>query len=281
MLKKVFTAFLVIAAFGTTAVYAAIDVPSPPNGYVLDQANILSPETEAQLESELAQLETDTSTEIAVLTIDSLQDYPIEDFSIEVGRAWGIGQKGNDNGILVTIAPTEREIRIEVGYGLEGAITDLQSGEIISEIMTPAFHIGDYDTGISNGILALDKLARGETFEIKKSFNTGTDFIWTILIYILPFLWIALSWMSNSKSWWLGGIFGAIMGFILTGTLLGLGLAAALGLGLDYLLSTKFYGKIKVPRRTGVGGRWGGGSGGFGGGFGGGGFGGGGASGHF
>ena len=267
MLKKVFSAFLAFLTFGTATVYAAIEIPAPPAGYVLDQANILSADTEAQIESKLALLETDTSTEIVVFTIDSLQDYPIEDFSMEVARSWGVGQQENDNGILLTIAPTEREVRIEVGYGLEGAVTDLQSGEIIRDIMSPSFHIGDYDNGTLSGIAALDALARGETFEIKKGFDMNTSFFWVILLYILPFAWIALSWMSNSKSWWIGGVFGAVFGFIITGTLLGLGLAASLGLGLDYLLSTKFYGKIKVPHRSGRfgGGRWGGG-GGFGGG---------------
>lgn len=280
MFKKVFSAFLALLIFETAAVYAAIEIPSPPAAYVLDLANILSADTESRLESELAALETETSTEIAVLTIDSLQDYPIADFAIEVARAWGIGQKGNDNGILVLIAPTEREIRIEVGYGLEGAVTDLQSGQIIRDIMTPSFHIGDYDAGTLNGIAVLERLARGETFEIGKSFDTSTNFSLVFLLYFLPFAWIFLSWMSNSKAWWLGGIFGGVIGLIVFGTVAGLALAAALGLGLDYLLSTKFYGRIKAPRHGG-GGRWGGGGGFGGGGFGGGGFGGGGASGRF
>lgn len=277
-MKKVLTAFFLLIS--TTTAFAVVVPPNPPTGYVFDQAEVLSPETETAIESALGKLEQDTSSEIAILTTDSLQGYEIEEYSIEVARAWGVGQKENDNGILVVIAPAEREVRIEVGYGLEGVVTDAQSSQIINDVMVPLFHIGDYDQGILLGVSYLDKLARGEIFEVKESANFNTDFIGVALIYILPLIWFAMSWMSNTKSWWLGGVFGAIIGFLIFQTLLGLAILALIGLTIDFFLSTKFFGIIKPPR-GGTGGFMGG-SGGFGGGgFGGGGFGGGGASGRF
>ena len=181
---------------------------------------------------------------------------------------------------MLVIAPTEREVRIEVGYGLEGVVTDAQSSQIINDVMVPLFHIGNYDQGTLDGISYLDKLARGEIFAVKESTNFNTDFFSVGLIYILPLFWIVLSWMSNSKSWWLGGVFGAILGLLIFQTIVGLFSLAFIGLFSDYLLSTKFYGIIKPPR-GGSGGHFGGGSSGGFGGFGGGGFGGGGASGRF
>ena len=277
-MKKVLTAFFLLLT--STTAFAAVVPPNPPTGYILDQAAILSPETESALEAELSKLEQETSTEIAILTTDSLQENAIAEYSIEVARAWGVGQAQNDNGILLVIAPVEREVRIEVGYGLEGVVTDAQSSQIINKVMVPLFHTGDYDQGTIEGISYLNKLARGETFTVEENQDFNSDFFSVGLIYAIPIIWFFLSYMSNTKSWWMGGVAGAIIGFLIFQTIVGVLIIAVGGLLFDFLLSTKLFGMIKPPR-GGSGGFMGGSGFGGSGGFGGGGFGGGGGSGRF
>lgn len=266
--------------------YGALILPEAPtaNVYVFDYAGVLSESTEQQLNSTLAQFEVDKTTEIAVVTVDDLQDYPIEDYGIALARKWGIGQKGSDNGALLLIAPNERDVRIEVGYGLEGALTDSISSRIINQIMIPSFRSDDYDQGVLEGATAIMAAVQGEEFSsVPNPDKTGPW--WDVLIILVPFFWLILSWFSGSKGWWAGGIFGAIFGFLvyaLNGLLLGI----FIGLALDFVLSKFFFGKIKASNGPSFwdffgGGRGGGFGGGSGGGFGGGGFGGGGASGRW
>jgi uncharacterized protein len=266
--------------------FAEFVVPAAPNGYVLDEANVLSDATEAQLQSELTTLSTETSTQIVVVTLLDLQGYEPEQAALKIGRAWGVGQTGTDNGVVFLIAPNDRVARIEVGYGLEGAITDAQSYDILNSVALPRFAEGNYDQGALDAVSALETLARGEPFTVPDSTSSDADNpLWVILFYLLPLGWGFLSWMSNSKAWWVGGVFGGIFGFLFAGGLLGLGLGLAGGLLLDYILSTFFYQKLGVKNGHNSwwylgGGGSGGSSGGFGG-FGGGGFGGGGASGRW
>ncbi|MEK7145842.1 MAG: TPM domain-containing protein [Patescibacteria group bacterium] len=145
---------------------AALTLPAAPSGYILDEADLLSAVTEAALETRLSTLEEETSTEFVIATVNSLQGYPIEDYALELGREWGVGQEEFDNGLILLVAPTERELRIEVGYGLEGAITDAQSSSIINQVMTPQFAAGSYEEGILGGVDYLEKLALGEVFEL-------------------------------------------------------------------------------------------------------------------
>lgn len=264
---------------------AAFTVPDAPNGYVLDQANVLSDATEAQLQSELTTLNAETSTQIVVVTLLDLQGYEPEQAALKIGRAWGVGQTGLDNGVIFLIAPTERVARIEVGYGLEGAITDAQSYDILNSVALPRFAEGNYDQGALDAVSALETLARGEPFTVPDSTTSAlTDIIAQNAIYFIAIIWFLMDMMSRSKSWWLGGIFGGLAGLILGG-FIGVGLGAVLGLITDFILSKYFYNHFQ-GRSGGLfflggrGGRGGSGGGGFGG-FGGGGFGGGGASGHF
>ena len=261
---------------------AAFTVPEAPNGYVLDQANVLSDATEAQLQTELTTLNAETSTQIVVVTLSDLQGYEPEQAALKIGRTWGVGQVGSDNGVVFLIAPTERVARIEVGYGLEGAITDAQSYDILNSVALPRFAEGNYDQGALDAVSALETLARGEPFTMPDTTtSTLTDIIAQNAIYFIAIIWFLMDMMSRSKSWWLGGIFGGLAGLILGG-FIGVGIGAVLGLITDFILSKYFYNHFQS--RTGgmffFGGRGGSGGGGFGG-FGGGGFGGGGASGHF
>ena len=135
----------------------------PLTGRVVDDAGILSPDTQAQLTSMLAQQEKQTGVQVVVATMKSLQGYPIEEYGYQLGRYWGIGQKGKDNGAILLIAPAEHKVRIEVGYGLEGQLTDAQSKVIIDRVITPAFKRGDYDTGVIEGTAAILRTIGGAT----------------------------------------------------------------------------------------------------------------------
>ena len=127
-----------------------------------DNAQILSESTREVLSERLKEHEDRTTNQVVVLTIPSLQGESIEDYSNKVFIEWGLGQQGQDNGILIVVVPDERRMRIEVGYGLEGAMTDLMAGRIIREIMTPRFREGDYDGGITEGALAVISVLEGQ-----------------------------------------------------------------------------------------------------------------------
>ncbi|MFN6980967.1 MAG: TPM domain-containing protein [Brevundimonas sp.] len=131
-----------------------LDFP-PLSGRVVDQAGLLDAATEQALTEKLAALEAKSSDQLVVVTVRSLQDQEIEDYGYQLGRAWGIGQKEGDNGALLIIAPTERKVRIEVGYGLEPILTDAFSSMVIRDDILPAFRDGDYQAGIVKGVDAL------------------------------------------------------------------------------------------------------------------------------
>ncbi len=275
---------ILLTALGTLAVLV---IPSAPQGYILDQAEILSPEAEQALTVQLETLDKETSTQMVVVTLADLQGYPIEQMALEIGRDWGVGQDEFDNGLVFLIAPNEREARIEVGRGLEGAITDLQAGEIIQFVAVPSFQGGDYETGILESVSSLEKLARGEPFDVSQISSGSNDFILNLLFFFFMFSWGFMSFLSTTKSWWLGGVFGGIGGLLASLAISAwylplIAICALFGLGVDYVLSTYFLNKL--PMHMGGGGFYGGGRSGGGssfGGFGGGGFGGGGASGRW
>ena len=116
---------------------------------------MLSPDVQAQLTQELDALQVKTSRQLVVVTLASLNGYDIADYGYQLGRAWGVGQKGLDNGILLIVAPTEHKVRIEVGYGLEPIVTDALSSQILQEKILPKFRTGDMQGGIVDGAQAL------------------------------------------------------------------------------------------------------------------------------
>ena len=122
---------------------------------VVDNAEILKPATRTAVNEKLKAHEQKTSDQIAVLTIPTIGDDSIEQFSTQVFESWKLGQKGKDNGVLLVIAPKDRKLRIEVGYGLEGTLTDVASSRIIRNVITPAFKAGDFDKGVSDGVDAI------------------------------------------------------------------------------------------------------------------------------
>jgi len=161
-------------------------------GRVNDYASMISPQGRAVLEQKLKALETAESTQIVILTVPSLQGEPIEDFSIRAAEAWKIGQKGRDNGILLIVSKNDRKIRIEVGYGLEGRLTDLQSGRIIRDVIGPAFKSGNVDGGFMAGVDAISATVKGEYKALpnKKGEKKGPSL--PIVFIILLFLFIYL-----------------------------------------------------------------------------------------
>lgn len=124
-------------------------------GRVVDQAEILSQQSEAQLTGWLESLETTSGKQAVVATVKSLGGLEIEDYGVGLGRKWGIGQKDTDTGIILIVAPNDRQVRFEVGYGLEGEMTDALSRAIIEQQIIPSFKQGDYETGIVNGTAAM------------------------------------------------------------------------------------------------------------------------------
>ena len=141
--------FLLLAVLGAATV-SAQTFPEL-TGRVVDQAELLSPEQEAQLTQKLEALEQASSRQLVVATIRSLEDYPIEDYGYQLGRHWGIGQSEANNGIILLVAPNERKVRIEVGYGLEPIMTDALSHQIIQQQILPRFRDNDYPGGIIAG----------------------------------------------------------------------------------------------------------------------------------
>ncbi len=135
-------------------------------GRVNDLAGMIDDDLQAQMETTLEQLEIDTGSQLVVLTVPNLEGAVLEDYALEVASTWQLGQKGVDDGVLVLVAKEERRIRIEVGYGLEGAIPDVTAKRIIDGIMTPRFREGDFTGGITEATGALTGLIRGEAVEL-------------------------------------------------------------------------------------------------------------------
>jgi uncharacterized protein len=131
-------------------------------GRVNDGARLLSDEQRGRVEATLAGLERDTGAQVAVLTLDTLDGEPVEAFSLRVAETWKLGQRGKDNGVLVLIAKNDRAMRIEVGYGLEGALTDAICSRILDEVMRPRFRAGDFGGGIAAAADVIARTVRGE-----------------------------------------------------------------------------------------------------------------------
>lgn len=164
-------AAIMAIAFLLAVVAGGADIPFLA-GRVTDNAEILTEGMRRTLTELLKSHEERTGNQIAVLTVPTLEGKNIEEYSSAVFGAWKLGQKGKDNGILVIVVPNDRRMRIEVGYGLEGTITDLLAGRIIRNIMTPKFKTGDFDGGVESGVKAIVETLEGrEVLNIADSAN--------------------------------------------------------------------------------------------------------------
>ncbi len=155
MIRTFFTGLLVLGAvLGSPAM--AQDFPAL-TGRVVDAANIIPPDVEASLDAKLTAFETRTQRQLVVATVPSLDGYEISDYGYQLGRKWGLGDKGRNDGAILLVAPTERKVRIEVGYGLEPVLTDGYSALVIQNTILPAFKAGDMPGGIVAGTDAIIK----------------------------------------------------------------------------------------------------------------------------
>ncbi len=135
----------------------------PLTGRVVDDAHVLNSYTVGQITLMLADHERATGEQVVVVTLKSLQGYTIEDYGYQLGRHWGIGQKGVNNGALLIVAPKEHKVRIEVGYGLEGQLTDAISATIIQNYILPSFKLGDFNAGILAGATSIVQVLGGNS----------------------------------------------------------------------------------------------------------------------
>lgn len=147
----------------------------PLTGRVVDAANLLKPDERATLEAKLKAHEDKTSDQVVVATIPSLEGLPIEDYGYRLGRHWGLGQQNRNNGAILLVAPNERKVRIEVGYGLEGALTDALSKVIITTAIAPQFQQGDFFGGIDAGIDAMLSILTGDAEEWQRRAEIRED----------------------------------------------------------------------------------------------------------
>lgn len=141
----------------------------PLTGRVVDEAGLLSPSVREAITAELAAHETATSNQVVVVTLSSLQGYSIEEYGYQLGRHWGIGQAERDNGVLLIVVPTERKVRIEVGYGLEGILTDALSHDIIQNRILPRFRQQQYEMGITEGVTGVLAVLQGSYMPVSKA----------------------------------------------------------------------------------------------------------------
>jgi uncharacterized protein len=255
---------------------AALEVP-PLTGRIVDHAHLLPADVAASLSAELAAHETRTGNQVTLLTLPSLEGEPLEQFSHRVATTWKLGQKGTDNGVLILVVPGDRKIRIEVGYGLEGTLTDVKSSRIIREEMAPRFRTGDFAGGITAGVKAIVGTIEG-TYQppARKPISIGNKAESTFGMFFVAVV-VGILTAAIIGHHWKGSSIGSVMALFLA---LSSGLILAIIAAVIVLVFTLLMGTM-----AGGGGRsaysgWGGGFGGLGGGggFGGGGFSGGGGS---
>ncbi len=227
--------FVLIAVFIGLPVLMAQDIlpkPNPPR-LVNDAANVLSPEQKAILEQKLAALDDSTSNQIAVVLVKTLNDYPIEEYAVKLFRNWGIGNKKTNNGVLLIAAIDDRKIRIEVGYGLEGAIPDITTASIIRNDIVPNFKEGNYYHGIDQAVESITKAAAGE-YKVKRdrqsNRGSGGSIITFLIILAVVIILVAGGGGGGGGMMSRRG-YGGIANAVLLSTLLGGGRSSGGGWG--------------------------------------------------
>lgn len=297
----VFATLLGLVIFGLfSSVTMALSIPAKPTDIpIVDQTGTLTDDQKAILAKQISDEREISGNQIAIVIIPSLEGESLEEFSISLARDWGIGTKDNNNGVLMLVVINDKKLRIEIGFGLEGAFTDAQSGRITRNEITPEFTNGNYYEGIHAGLTSIIKAIHGEyTGRVLSGWDKAIDdYLGDIFFYLIIFIFIVISWVGSilgrTKSWWLGGVIGFVLGFmILVASGFGiLGIICVitltiLGLLFDKKVSKNYKKRTKSGHKPSWwagggffgGGSSGGGGGGFGG-FGGGGFSGGGSSG--
>jgi len=193
---------LLAAAWASPAPAQRYDFPPKPDGPVLDQGNLLSGGEERALAGKLSAYEDTSSTAIVVVTLTSLNGAPVDDYAISLGRDWGVGQEGKDNGVVVLVSKNDRKMFIATGYGVEGALPDAIANRIVERIMTPAFRQGQFYAGMDRGTDAIIQATMGEyTATEEAATSSSDDGISTTLIYIF----LIFAYFIASSFWRRGG----------------------------------------------------------------------------
>jgi len=239
MLRHLRIAFFALLAALAVAIPAAAQTFPALSGRVVDEAEILSPGTRAILTRELAELEAKTSHQLVVVTVKSLQGRTIEDYGVRLGRQWQIGQKGKNNGVLLIVAPSEHKVRIEVGYGLEGELTDAVSKLIIEERILPNFRQNNMVGGVVSGTETIIRVLSGDSTEWKRrAARAHPTFFARILGFVIESVFSV------------GGFFVSILLVFLLGAILSLLSLAWLRLVLPVLVSAGIaLGAVSPDRR--------------------------------
>jgi uncharacterized protein len=222
----------------------AYNSPGRADGFVNDFAEILSAEQERDLENLLYQYEQQTGSEIAVVTIPKLFDETIETYATRLYEDWGIGKKGQDNGALFLVSLDDREMRIEVGYGLEEDLTDVEANHLTDIVVPPYFRNEDYDGGVRAAVVGMLSAIDAHVEPIAGTRSRGDsggmgDYFW--LLIFIP-IWLG-SIFARSRSWWAGGVVGAVAGaivWLVSAAWWWLPILIVFGLVFDYLVSTKY-----------------------------------------
>jgi uncharacterized protein len=291
MARRFLSALLVSIAVPLFA--CAYTSPGTPTGYVNDLAGVLSVSTKDSLEQELKAYDEKTTNQITVVTVQTIGNDYIENYAVKLFEEWKIGTKAHDNGVLILIAVQDRKMRIEVGYGLEGVITDTVADRIIRDQMVPQLRQNNYDAAVQGAVHTVMSAAANEYAADSKTSGNGNDLFGVVFFFgLFGLQWLAAI-LGRTKEWWLGGVLGFASGsavaffdplhFSLVAYALMIGCLTAFGFFFDYIVSSTYnhaqrYG-YDTPWWSGGNSGFGGGTGGGFGGFGGGSSGGGGASG--
>ncbi|CAG4882855.1 conserved membrane protein of unknown function [Georgfuchsia toluolica] len=263
-------------------VFAADEVAIPPlAARVTDLTGTLTPEQKVQLENALAQVEAAKGAQVAILMLPTTQPETIEQFGIRLADAWKVGRKGVDDGVIVIVAKDDHHMRIEVGYGLEGAIPDAIAKRIVSDVMAPRFKQGDFYGGLQSAVDAIGKIINGEALPEPRQrrgvngFNLSDNIIPVAMIFVFVIGGVLRAVLGRAAGASVGGVIAFFGAWLLLGSLF-VAIIVAL---IAFVFTLAGGGRFGGPGMGGFGGGGFGGGGGFSGG--GGGFGGGGASGRW
>ena len=265
----------------------AFSSPGRATGFVNDFSGTLSAGDKVALEEQLMAIQKQTSAEISIAVVPTIgRDETIETYAVKLFEEWGIGQKGKDNGALIVVAVQDHVMRIEVGYGLEGIITDARAFAIVDKILTPAFKANDFAGGLTQAVAVMGQAIAGDPSALPRATTNqvpvSSNAFFALFFFGLVVIRGLITAMARSKSWWFGGVLGAVaagiisffIGFLYFG-LIALIVLVPLGLLVDWYVSKKYVAGTAsgampwwlLMMRGGGRGSWGGGGfGGFGGG---------------
>lgn len=203
---RAFTSAVIVVAVALTSLVALAALKFPAlTGRVVDEAGVLTPAARARIEAKEKELEEKSGIQLVVATVPSLQDTDIETFGYQLGRFWRLGEAKKNNGVLFLVAPNQRKVRIDVGYGLEGTLTDALSKVIIATAVAPKFKAGDFDAGIERGVDAIIDVLTTDSGEWQKKAKLRSDgqedpfdqFIPMIIFALIFFAFIWMSWSAR------------------------------------------------------------------------------------